>query len=96
MGIANRKPPLAVPTIFVGTVCPTNLLEQPIGNRFSVPTIVVGTALFPQRLWEHHVDPSFWLGKGDIPNEKIRLPPLEVHFRVGGCGRTCAGGAGQE
>ena len=40
---------------------------------------------------------SFWLVKGDIPNEKIRLPPLEVHFGVGGCGRTdSAGGAGQE
>ena len=40
---------------------------------------------------------AFWLGKGDIPNEKIRLLPLEVHFRVGGFGRTdSAGGAGQE
>ena len=42
---------------------------------------------------------SFWFGKGDIPNEKIRLPPLplEAHFGVGGCGRTdSAGGAGQE
>ena len=40
---------------------------------------------------------SFWLGKGDIPNEKNRLPPLEVHFGIGGCGRTVsAGGAGQE
>ena len=40
---------------------------------------------------------SFWLGKGDIPNEKNRLPPLEVHFGVGGCGRTdSAGGDGQE
>ena len=26
--------------------------------------------------------------KGDIPNEKIRLLPLEVHFRVGGCGQN--------
>ena len=44
-----------------------------------------------------HMETSFWYGKGDIPNEKIRLPPLEVHFRVGGCGRTdSAGGAGQE
>ena len=44
-----------------------------------------------------HMEISFWLGKGDIPNEKIRLPPLEVHFGVGGCGRTdSAGGAGQE
>ena len=68
VGTANRKPPFAVPTIFVGTVGPTNLSEQPIGNQFSVPTILVGTALFP----------------------------LEVHFGVGGCGRTCAGGAGQE
>ena len=33
----------------------------------------------------------------DIPNEKIRLPPLEVHFGIGGCGRTVSvGGAGQE
>ena len=40
---------------------------------------------------------SFWLGKGVIPNENFRLPPLEVHFGVGGCRRTyCAGGAGQE
>ena len=40
---------------------------------------------------------SFWFGKGDIPNEKTRLPLLEVHFRVGGCGRAdSAGGAGQE
>ena len=39
---------------------------------------------------------SFWFGKGDIPNEKNRLPPLEVHFGVGGCGRTVsAGGAGK-
>ena len=60
VGTANRKPPFAVPTIFVGTVGPTNLSEQPIGNQFSVPTILVGTALFPQRLWEHHVVPSFW------------------------------------
>ena len=46
---------------------------------------------------EHHMEISFWFGKGDIPNEKIRLPPLEVHFGVGGCGRTdSAGGAGQE
>ena len=30
-------------------------------------------------------------------SKKIRLPPLEVHFGVGGCGRTdSAGGAGQE
>ena len=44
-----------------------------------------------------HMEISFWLVKGDIPNEKIRLPPLEVHFGVGGCGRTdSAGGAGQE
>ena len=46
---------------------------------------------------EPHMEISFWFGKGDIPNEKIRLPPLEVHFGVGGCGRTdSAGGAGQE
>ena len=44
-----------------------------------------------------HVEISFWFGKGDISNEKIRLPPLEVHFGVRGCGRTdSAGGAGQE
>ena len=60
VGAANRKPQYCVPTIFVGTVVPTNLSEQPIGNQFSVPTILVGTALFPQRLWEHHVVPSFW------------------------------------
>ena len=35
---------------------------------------------------------SFWLGKGDIPNEKNRLPPLEVHFGVGGCGLTDSAG----
>ena len=40
VGTANRKPPFAVPTIFVGTVGPTNLSEQPIGNQFSVPTIL--------------------------------------------------------
>ena len=46
---------------------------------------------------EPHVEISFWFGKGDIPNENFRLPPLEVHFGVGGCGRTdSAGGAGQE
>ena len=40
---------------------------------------------------------SFWFGKGDIPNEKIRLPPLEVHFGVGGCGQNeMVGGFGQE
>ena len=44
-----------------------------------------------------HMKTSFWYGKGDIPNEKIRLPPLEVHFGVGGCGRTNSEwGAGQE
>ena len=43
-----------------------------------------------------HMEISFWFGKGDIPNEKYRLPPLEVHFGVGGCGRTdSAGGDGQ-
>ena len=39
-----------------------------------------------------HMEISFWLVKGDIPNEKIRLPPLEVHFGVGGCGRTDSAG----
>ena len=24
-----------------------------------------------------HMETSFWYGKGDIPNEKIRLPPLD-------------------
>ena len=44
-----------------------------------------------------HVIFTFWYVKGNIPNEKIRLPPLEVHFGIGGCGRTVsAGGAGQE
>ena len=43
------------------------------------------------------METSFLYGKGDIPNEKIRLPPLEVHFGVGVCGRTdIAGRAGQE
>ena len=88
VGTANRKPPFAVPTIFVGIVSPTNLSEQLIGNQFSVATILVGTALFPQSLWEHLAVPSFWSGKGDIPNEKFRLPPLEAHFGVGGCGQT--------
>ena len=27
------------------------------------------------------METSFWYGKGDIPNEKIRLPPLEVHCK---------------
>ena len=46
---------------------------------------------------EPHAEISFWFGKGDIPNENIRLPPLEVHFWVGGCGRTdSAGGTVQE
>ena len=46
---------------------------------------------------EPHEEISFWFGKGDIPNKKIRLPPLEVDFGVGGCGRTdSAWGAGQE
>ena len=46
---------------------------------------------------EPHIEISFWFGKGDIPNEKNRLPRLEVHFGVEGCGRTdSAGGAGQE
>ena len=39
-----------------------------------------------------HMEISFWFGKGDIPNEKIRLPPLEVHFGVGGCGHTDSAG----
>ena len=48
-------------------------------------------------LAEPHVETFFWFGKGDIPNENFRLPPLEVHFGVGGCGCTdSAGGAGQE
>ena len=48
-------------------------------------------------LTEPHAEISFWFGKGDIPNENFRLPPLEVHFRVGGCGRTdSARGAGQD
>ena len=37
---------------------------------------------------------SFWYGKGDIPNENFRLPPLEVHFGIGGCGRTDSAGGG--
>ena len=41
------------------------------------------------------VEPHAEFGKGDIPNEKIRLPPLEVHFEVGGCGHTdSTGGTG--
>ena len=66
----------------------------PIGcsDKF-VTTTFVGTA----NREGTHMEISFWLGKGDIPNEKNRLPPLEVHFGVGGCGRTdSAGGAGQE
>ena len=39
-------------------------------------------------LAEPHAEISFWFGKGDIPNENFRLPPLEVHFGVGGCDRT--------
>ena len=46
---------------------------------------------------EPHMEISFWFGKGNIPNEKNRLPPLEVHFGVGGCSRTdSAERAGQE
>ena len=30
----------------------------------------------------------FWLVKGNIPNENFRPPPLELYFRVEGCGRT--------
>ena len=87
MGTANRKPPFAVPTIFVVTVGPRNLLEQPIGIPFSVPTILVGTPC----------GSFIRVRKGDIPNEKIRLPLLEVHFGIGDCGRTdSAAGAGQE
>ena len=48
-------------------------------------------------LAEPHAKISFWFGKGDIANEKYRLPPLEVQLEVGGCGRTDrAGRAGQE
>ena len=48
-------------------------------------------------LAEPHEETSFWFGKGDIPNENFRLPPLELHFGVGGCGRTdSAGEAGQD
>ena len=44
-----------------------------------------------------HMEFSFWLVKGGLPNEKISLPPLEVHLGVGGCcGTDSAGGAGQE
>ena len=32
VGVANRKTQFGVPTIFVGTVVPTNLSEQLIGN----------------------------------------------------------------
>ena len=46
MGTVNRVPQFGVHTISVGTVVPTNLSEQPIGNQFSVPTFLVGTALF--------------------------------------------------
>ena len=53
VGTANGKPPFGVPTIFVGTIVPTNLSEQPIGIQFPVPTILVETVLFPQSLWEH-------------------------------------------
>ena len=35
---------------------------------------------------------TFWYGKGNVPNEKIRLPPLEVYFGVGGCGHTDGAG----
>ena len=50
VGTANGKPPFGVPTIFVGTIVPTNLSEQPIGIQFPVPTILVETVLFPQSL----------------------------------------------
>ena len=84
-----KTPP---PPIFIGLreqhykkyTVPTYLLEQPIGNQ-------IPTNLYQQRLWEQPVV------KGDIQNEKIRLPPLEVHFGVGGCDRTdSARRAGQE
>ena len=31
-------------------------------------------------LAEPHVEISFWFGKGDIPNENFKLPPLELTF----------------
>ena len=73
-------------------------MDEVIHRDFSAnKTLFTETSLqiksYSQRL---HMEISFWYVKGDIPNEKIRLPPLEVHFRVGGCGRTCAGEAGQE
>ena len=38
-----------------------------------------------------------WFGLVCACPKKIRLPPLEVHFGIRGCGRTVsAGGAGQE
>ena len=58
-----------------------------------------GGTVPPNIIWRGRtfMEISFLFGKGDILNEKIRLPPLEVHFGVGGCGRTdSAGGACQE
>ena len=39
-----------------------------------------------------HMKTSVWYGKGDIRNENFRLPPLEVHFGIGGCGHTDSAG----
>ena len=43
MRTANRKPPFGVPTIFMGTVVPTNLSEQPIGNQWGVGVDTLGS-----------------------------------------------------
>ena len=71
--------------LFGGTIPPNNFFGGgtiPPNNFFGGGTLM---------------EISFWYGKGDIPNENFRLPPLEVHFGIGGCGRTVsAGGAGQE
>ena len=34
------------------------------------------------------METSFWQGKNDMLNEKFRLPSVEVHFGVWGCGLT--------
>ena len=77
--------------LFGGTVPPPKKLfggTIPPNNFFGGGTIPPNNFFGGGTLMEI----SFWYGKGDIPNENFRLPPLEVHFGVGGCGRTDSAG----
>ena len=67
----------AVPTTFVGTALfPQGLLEQKIGSLLAVPTNLL-EQLFPQRLWEHQMEASYWLFPQICRNRllSIILPP---------------------